>query len=72
MGFFDLKAICGICNREVGLNRYKIKKSDTWICPECLKRAGGITSVNVSKLTLEEIQHILSQKDIEYEQKRGL
>ncbi len=28
MGFFDLIATCGVCGNEVGLNRYKVKKSD--------------------------------------------
>lgn len=70
MGFFDLKAICGICNREVGYNRYKIKKSDAWICPKCLKRAGGLSKVNVSKITVEEIRDILSQKDMEQEKRK--
>ncbi len=39
MGFFDRKVICGVCDKEVGLNRYKLKKSDAWICPKCLKEA---------------------------------
>lgn len=43
MGFFDLKAICGVCDKEVGLNRFKIKKSNAWMCPACLKKAGGAT-----------------------------
>ena len=51
MGYFDLKAICGACGKEIGLNRYKVKKSDVWICPECLKKAGGVMSVNISKVT---------------------
>ncbi len=56
MGFFDLKAICGVCDKEVGLNRFKIKKSNAWMCPACLKKAGGATVVNVNKITIEEIK----------------
>lgn len=63
MGFFDLKATCGICNNEVGLNRYKIKKSNVWICPDCLKIAGGLTKVNTLKTTIEEIKEIISEKE---------
>ncbi|MEK9197113.1 PH domain-containing protein [Ureibacillus sp. FSL E2-3493] len=63
MGFFDLKAICGVCNEEVGLNRFKIKKSDAWICPSCLKKAGGVTVVNLNKITAEEIQNIIQEKE---------
>lgn len=61
MGFFDLKAICGICENEVGLNRYKVKKSDIWICPECLKKAGGMATVNVAKVTAEQIKEMIAE-----------
>lgn len=62
MGFFDRKVICGACDEEVGLNRYKLKKSDAWICPKCLKEAGGLTVINVRKSTVEEIKEIISEK----------
>jgi hypothetical protein len=41
MGFFDLKVVCGVCENAVGLNRFKVKKSDAWVCPDCFKKAGG-------------------------------
>ena len=63
MGFFDLKAICGVCNEEVGLNRFKIKKSNAWLCPSCLKQAGGAMVINVNKITVEEIQAIIQEKE---------
>lgn len=63
MGFFDLKAICGVCNEEVGLNRFKIKKSNAWLCPSCLKQAGGAMVINVNKTTVEEIQAIIQEKE---------
>lgn len=62
MGFFDLKAICGCCGNECGLNRFKIKKSDTWLCPDCLKKAGGL-NINVNKVTVEEIKDIINNKE---------
>lgn len=44
MGFFDLKATCAICGKEVGLNRYKIGKTtsgkDIWKCPACTRKGG--------------------------------
>ncbi|GAA0697922.1 hypothetical protein GCM10008904_02360 [Paraclostridium ghonii] len=58
MGFFDLKAICSVCNNEVGLNRFKVKQSNAWICPECLKKA-GFSNINLSKMTIEEIKEII-------------
>jgi len=63
VGFFDRKAICGVCNKEVGLNRYKIKKSGAWLCPSCLKEAGGATGINVNKITIDEIKAILQEKE---------
>lgn len=63
MGFFDRKAICGICNEEIGLNRFKLKKSNAWICPSCLKQAGGATAINVNKITVEEIKAIIQEKE---------
>ncbi|MFD1357653.1 PH domain-containing protein [Fictibacillus halophilus] len=62
MGFFSLKVTCGACDGDVGLNRFKIKKSDAWVCPDCLKKAGGITAVNVNKVTIEEIRDIIEAK----------
>jgi len=63
VGFFARKAICGVCNEEVGLNRFKIKKSDAWLCPSCLKKAGGPMAINVSKITIEEIKAIIQEKE---------
>ena len=62
MGFFDRKAICGVCEEEVGLNRFKIKKSNAWVCPKCLNEAGGMTAINVNKVTIEELKAIIKQK----------
>lgn len=63
MGFFSLKAICGVCSNEVGLHRFKISRSDAWICPECMKKAGGISQVNVAKTTIEELKELVSSTE---------
>ncbi|GAB6431954.1 hypothetical protein bcgnr5390_03640 [Bacillus luti] len=62
MGFFSRKATCGVCVNEVGLNRYKIKKSNEWICPTCLKAAGGLTVVPINKVTIDEIKVMIEEK----------
>lgn len=62
MGFFSLKVVCGVCENKVGLNRYKVKKSNAWICPDCLKAAGGLTVVPVNKITIEEIKVMIEEK----------
>ncbi|WP_150541927.1 DUF4428 domain-containing protein, partial [Clostridium perfringens] len=72
MGFFDLKATCSVCNNEVGLNRFKVKKYNAWICPKCLKKAGGTTNINVSKMTIEEIKKIIEEKQSNIEKRKSL
>jgi ribosomal protein L37AE/L43A len=67
MGFFDSKEVCGICGKETGLNRFKIKQSNAWICSDCAKKAGGVMSFNVSKITIEEIKERIN--DLEEKQK---
>lgn len=58
MGFFDLKAICSNCQKEIGLNRFKIK--DGWICPECFRFC---THPIINKTILEVQNDILLNKD---------
>lgn len=57
MGFFSLKATCGVCGKEVGWNRYKVIKSNAWCCYDCYERVrstGGY--VDVFKDTIEDIK----------------
>lgn len=69
MGFFDLKATCSICGKEVGLNRYKIKNKE-WICPDCFKKCGGLNAPKpVALMTADEIIALIS---IENEKKEKL
>ncbi|MFG3611276.1 SHOCT domain-containing protein [Rummeliibacillus stabekisii] len=65
MGFFDSKAICAVCNKETGLNRYRIANKE-WICPECFKEAGlkklGLNNKPIQKMTIEDIREAMSKK----------
>lgn len=63
MGFFSPKAQCGICGKEVGLNRYKIRKSDAWCCSDCFKKASSSVSVNVFQMTIEDIKRMIEPKN---------
>lgn len=63
MGFFSSKATCGCCGKECGLNRYKIKRSDCWLCPDCLKKAGGSLKIDFNTITIEEINKIVSSRE---------
>ena len=64
MGFFSAKATCGVCENQVGLNRFKIKKSNAWICPTCLTLCGGASKINVSKVTIEELRAIINTNNL--------
>ena len=63
MGFFSLKAVCGVCGNECGLNRFRIKRSDSWLCPNCMRRAGGLNAMINNRLivecTIEEIKAVI-------------
>jgi len=67
MGFFSLSATCGICGNTCGLNRFRLKKSDSWICASCMSKAGGMATVLNGKPlvnnTVEEIKSYLAKKD---------
>ena len=77
MGFFSLKATCGVCGREVGMNRYRIAMDNAWCCPECLKKAqkNGNCTVNVTKITIDGLKKLIDggiealQEDKEYRKK---
>lgn len=59
MGFFDLKVNCSVCGDKVGLNRFQLAK-DVWICPECLKKVGGIKEFNnIKQMKPEEIKTMI-------------
>lgn len=72
MGFFDLKVFCGVCDKEIGLNRYKIKKSNAWVCPECFKKAGGPMVINVSKVTVEDIKQAIKEEESKQEKTKEI
>ena len=77
MGFFSLKATCGVCGREVGWNRYKIAMDNAWCCPECLKKAqkNGNCAIFVNKITIDALKKLIDggmealEKDNEYRKK---
>lgn len=57
MGFFDLKAICSVCSKEIGLNRYQIANKG-WICKEC----GFNLATPIKKMTLEDINNAMNAR----------
>lgn len=77
MGFFSLKATCGVCGREVGMNRYKIAMDNAWCCPECLNKAkkNGNCAIFVNKVTIDTLKKLIDggmealEKDTEYRKK---
>lgn len=65
MGFFDAKVICAVCNKETGLNRYRIANKE-WICPSCFKDAGfkkvGVMDKPIQKMTVEDVRNAIKAK----------
>lgn len=60
MGFFSLKADCSICEKETGMNRYRIANKE-WICASCFKQMGKLTKP-IQKMTVEEIHAAMDNK----------
>lgn len=59
MGFFDLKATCSVCKKEVGLNRFQIANKE-WICPDCFKKCGFNAATPIRKMTINDINAAMS------------
>lgn len=61
MGFFSLKAICAVCNKEVGLNRFQIANKE-WVCAECFKKCGfKLTNMPpIRKMTVADIKEAMN------------
>lgn len=65
MGFFSWKQTCGICGKDCNLNRWRVKKDKSWLCPNCFKKMGGIANIEyLSTKTIEEIREIIDYKNI--------
>lgn len=57
MGFFSLKATCCLCEKSIGLNRYRLAdKKEHWICRECFKKCGFTFKTPMTLLTVENCQ----------------
>lgn len=67
MGFFDLKATCSVCNKEIGLNRYQIANKG-WICKECFKECGFNLATPIRKMTLDDIHKAMENKKVQVEE----
>jgi len=67
MGFFSLKEVCGVCEQETGLNRFRIADKK-WVCNSCFKKANlkkiGANEKAITKMTVDDIKNaILVQKE---------
>lgn len=57
-----ISTTCNVCEQKVGLNRFKIKAG--WLCPKCLKKAGGFMRLEkISKLSVEEIRDLITESE---------
>lgn len=67
MGFFDLKATCAICKKEIGLNRFQIANKE-WICKDCFRKCGFNAMTQIRKMTVEDINTAMSAKKANHEE----
>ena len=65
MGFFDLKATCINCEKEVGLNRFKT--AEGWVCPNCFKLCGYNMATPIKTKTLTDIRAAIVKEEIQKE-----
>ena len=57
MGFFSLKATCCLCEKSVGLNRYRLAdKKEHWICRNCFKKCGFKWNTPLDRLTVSNCE----------------
>jgi hypothetical protein len=59
MGFFDLKATCINCEKEIGLNRYKT--AEGWICTSCMKLSGYSLTTPIRTKTISDIKNDIAK-----------
>lgn len=60
MSFFASKTTCGVCGKECGLNRYYIRASKAWCCPECFLKAGKVSLIT-PKTTIEQVKEYVAR-----------
>ncbi|MGV8906269.1 MAG: hypothetical protein ACOH15_06705 [Acetobacterium sp.] len=65
MGFFDIKAICVNCEKEVGLNRYTTAEGD--LCSECHKLCGYNMNTPINIKTMIDIHRDIAENNKEKE-----
>lgn len=65
MSFFDIKAICINCEKEVGLNRFTTAEGD--LCSDCHKLCGYTMNTPINSKTMTDIQKDIAANDKEKE-----
>lgn len=65
MGFFSLKAECGVCGKTVGMNRFEVKKDNAWCCPDCFKKAQKASTqpLFIQKTTISELKSLVEGRE---------
>ena len=63
MGFFSWKQTYGICGKNCSMNRWRVKKDKSWLCPQCFKNIGGVKNIEMlNTKSISELKQIISQK----------
>ena len=57
---------CGICGKNAGLTGAKLWKANSWLCSECVKKAGGFGNAPLNG-SLEEIREAIEKYNAKQE-----
>ena len=57
--------ICGICGKNTGLMGPRLHKAKSWLCTDCLKKAGGYGNAPLNG-TLEDVRKAIEKYDVKH------
>ena len=61
MGFLSPKAVCAVCGKECGLNRFRLQNKE-WCCPDCFKAAGFKMSTQIGAMTAADVRAAIESR----------
>ncbi len=57
--------VCGICGKNTGLMGPKLRKAKSWLCPDCLKKAGGYSNAPLNG-SLDDIRAAIDRYEVKH------
>lgn len=62
MGFLSPKAVCAVCGKDCGLNRFQLANKE-WVCPSCFKAAGFNMSTPIRTMTADSVKQAIASRN---------